>query len=218
MMHKIKKLGKFTTDGLKFFLKKTDKNSSIDFIFSNSCMKIQQSREEFEKLIKIYRKLNPRLIMEIGTYKGGSLYIFSRQARKLQMIGVDFPVGWTNFKKIKTILKFLIVKSIPKKNQKLNLLIKDSHDKETFQKVKKILRGGQLDFLHIDADHSYEGVKKDFELYSNLVREGGIIALHDVHSIEGVKKFWNEIKGNYKSEEILSNKKNQSPGIGIIYK
>lgn len=37
----------------------------------------------------------------------------------------------------------------------------------------------QIDYLHIDADHSYEGVKRDFELYSTLVREGGIISIHD---------------------------------------
>lgn len=37
----------------------------------------------------------------------------------------------------------------------------------------------KIDFLHIDADHSYEGVKKDFELYSKLVKKTGIISIHD---------------------------------------
>lgn len=37
----------------------------------------------------------------------------------------------------------------------------------------------KIDFLHIDADHSYEGVKQDFELYSTLMNPGGIITLHD---------------------------------------
>lgn len=37
----------------------------------------------------------------------------------------------------------------------------------------------KIDFLHIDADHSYEGVKKDFELYSQIMSPGGIISLHD---------------------------------------
>jgi len=37
----------------------------------------------------------------------------------------------------------------------------------------------KIDFLHIDADHSYEGVKKDFELYSKIVKKGGIISIHD---------------------------------------
>ena len=37
----------------------------------------------------------------------------------------------------------------------------------------------KIDFLHIDADHSYEGVRKDFELYSQIMSPGGIISLHD---------------------------------------
>lgn len=37
----------------------------------------------------------------------------------------------------------------------------------------------QIDFLHIDAGHSYEDVKQDFELYSTLVKPNGIISIHD---------------------------------------
>jgi len=37
----------------------------------------------------------------------------------------------------------------------------------------------KIDYLHIDGDHSFEGVKKDFELYSNLVTNDGIISIHD---------------------------------------
>ena len=37
----------------------------------------------------------------------------------------------------------------------------------------------KIDYLHIDGDHSYEGVKKDFELYSTIMAENGIITIHD---------------------------------------
>lgn len=40
----------------------------------------------------------------------------------------------------------------------------------------------KIDFLYIDGDHSYEGVKKDFELYSNLLTDNGIIVIHDTDS------------------------------------
>jgi predicted O-methyltransferase YrrM len=36
-----------------------------------------------------------------------------------------------------------------------------------------------IDFIFIDGDHSYEGLKKDWELYSAKVALNGIIALHD---------------------------------------
>lgn len=37
----------------------------------------------------------------------------------------------------------------------------------------------KIDYLHIDGDHSYEGVKKDFELYSTIMSENGMITIHD---------------------------------------
>lgn len=37
----------------------------------------------------------------------------------------------------------------------------------------------EIDYLHIDAGHSYEDVKKDFELYSKLLSPHGIISIHD---------------------------------------
>jgi predicted O-methyltransferase YrrM len=40
----------------------------------------------------------------------------------------------------------------------------------------------KIDVLFIDGDHSYEGVKKDFELYSTLMSEKGIIIIHDTDS------------------------------------
>ena len=37
----------------------------------------------------------------------------------------------------------------------------------------------KIDYLHIDAGHSYENVKEDFELYSQLLSPNGIISIHD---------------------------------------
>lgn len=47
-----------------------------------------------------------------------------------------------------------------------------------------------IDYLHIDADHSYEGVKADHAAYYPLVKSGGIITFHDTVSPDcGVKDF-----------------------------
>lgn len=40
----------------------------------------------------------------------------------------------------------------------------------------------KIDYLHIDAGHSYENVKQDFELYSQLLNPRGIISIHDTDS------------------------------------
>ena len=37
----------------------------------------------------------------------------------------------------------------------------------------------KIDYLHIDAGHSYENVKQDFELYSKILSPNGIISIHD---------------------------------------
>ena len=42
-----------------------------------------------------------------------------------------------------------------------------------------VLNDIKIDYLHIDAGHSYENVKEDFELYSQLMSEHGIISIHD---------------------------------------
>jgi len=36
-----------------------------------------------------------------------------------------------------------------------------------------------IDILFIDGDHSYDGVKTDFELYSKLLTKSGVIFIHD---------------------------------------
>lgn len=37
----------------------------------------------------------------------------------------------------------------------------------------------KIDLLYIDGDHSYEGVKLDFNLYSTILSNNGIIIIHD---------------------------------------
>ena len=40
----------------------------------------------------------------------------------------------------------------------------------------------KIDYLHIDAGHSYEDIERDFTLYSQRLNEGGMIAIHDTDS------------------------------------
>lgn len=81
------------------------------------------------------------------------------------------------------------------KNLTLTFLPGDSHSAAAEELVKSTLGERQIDFLFIDGDHTYEGVKQDFITYSRLVRSGGIIAFHDIRTVRpgcGVKDFWEE--------------------------
>jgi len=59
----------------------------------------------------------------------------------------------------------------------------------------------EIDFIFIDGDHSYEGIKRDWEDWAKKLAPGGIIALHDtsvpVHnpaiSELGSYRFYNEV-------------------------
>lgn len=45
-----------------------------------------------------------------------------------------------------------------------------------------VLQDIKIDLLFIDGNHSYEGVKQDFDLYSQILSENGIIIIHDTDS------------------------------------
>jgi predicted O-methyltransferase YrrM len=75
--------------------------------------------------------------------------------------------------------------------------------------------------LFIDGDHSYEGVRRDWELYSPLVRPGGLIALHDI--VEGpewavgeVPRFWREVRDTLDDVvELVESRDQGGYGIGV---
>jgi len=114
-----------------------------------------------------------------------------------------------------------IYKSFARSNQAIHLLREDSHQESTLNKLQYILKNQKIDFLFIDGDHRYEGVKTDFEMYFPLVRSGGLIALHDIVHHKGrkdvqVDRFWNEIKSNYKYDEFISDPAQRKFGIGLM--
>ena len=55
----------------------------------------------------------------------------------------------------------------------------------------------KIDYLHIDAGHSYENVKEDFELYTKLLSPNGIVSIHDTdESFEKEYIVTDDIKSN----------------------
>lgn len=112
-----------------------------------------------------------------------------------------------------------------RKGQSLHFLRYDSHDASTKEKLLRILSGRPIDILFIDGDHTYEGVKADFQMYAELVGEGGLVAFHDVLPHPqvpacSVDRFWNEIKSRYVHHEYLEPENDrgfgQWGGIGVL--
>ena len=215
--------GKFLNREIKSINNITD---AIEFVFSfqylTFSIKVAQVKYEITKLLEILRDLKPKIILEIGTAGGGTLYLFTRIIDpEATILSVDLPGGFFGggYSKWKTPL----YQSFAKKGQEIKLLRADSHNPETFKLVKNVLVDKKVDFLFIDGDHTYEGVKRDFNMYSSLVKEGGIIAFHDIAEHDPsssckVNKFWNELKDDYEYLEIIENKKQKWAGIGVIYR
>ncbi|MBA7713844.1 hypothetical protein ES703_122854 [subsurface metagenome] len=103
------------------------------------------------------------------------------------------------------------------KSRFLEILLTSDPAPECQMNVQKILNGSKIDFLFIDADHSYEGVKKDFTLYSNFVKKPGLIAFHDTLDACGVNEFWSEIRPYYRHMEIVEDYKQRCAGIGVLF-
>lgn len=107
-------------------------------------------------------KLNPTLRLygidsyeeegnELETYKGG-LYADGQNNRK------------TNAEKLPSIYP-----------ERSRIIVKRTDE------AHKDIPDGHLDFVFIDADHTYEGVKRDIELWEPKVHENGLIIGHDLN-------------------------------------
>ena len=81
-------------------------------------------------------------------------------------------------------------------------ILGDSHDKKTYDELfKKIWsvspdkKFRHINLLFIDGDHSFDGVKDDYFMYSPLVKRG-IVAVHDIaceRKDVDVPLFWSNI-------------------------
>jgi 23S rRNA U2552 (ribose-2'-O)-methylase RlmE/FtsJ len=184
-----------------------------------------QKITEFAPLLRLLKRRKLKSVVEIGTAKGGTLYAWCKIAHSdALIISIDLPGGpFGGGYTLDDMKKF---RKYKKGNQKLYFLREDSHKQATKNILTEILDGREIDFLFIDGDHRYRGVKKDFQLYSSLVKQNGLIVFHDIlHHPKipacKVDKFWNEIRCKYKNEEFTDREDDrglgQWGGIGVIY-
>lgn len=105
-------------------------------------------------------------------------------------------------------------------------ILGNTHDEETLNKLKVKLNGRAINLLFIDAEHFYDDVASDYEMYGPLVQN--IIALHDVvHNdptlpLVLVRLLWEEILRNERNEDkytkVLISLEPVRFGIGMVVK
>jgi len=188
-----------------------------------------QYEDELSGLVDLLRPLEPRRACEIGTARGGTNMVIGRMVPSLEhLIGVDLFVRHR-----------VQLRDLRRPGLRLSFISGSSYDPQTVRRVTKALIGERLDFLFIDGDHRYDGVVADFLSYRHLVREGGVIAFHDIQPdgrersgavpplpaslggglpyAGGVPVLWRRLRDHYQSHEFISDPTSQlGLGIGAI--
>ncbi len=181
----------------------------------------RQNGDEIESLYAAVLELAPRRVLEIGTARGGSLYLWTQAATgDATLVSVDLPGG--EFGGAYPPCREPFYQAFARPGQTLRLLRLDSHLAQTLAQVRQAFGGQGVDFAFIDGDHTYEGVKADFLDYGPLVRPGGLIAFHDILPRSDlpdiqVDRFWNEIRGRCDTREFIGREgSGRRVGIGLL--
>jgi predicted O-methyltransferase YrrM len=179
-----------------------------------------QNLEEIRAAIDYIEAEQPRCFCEIGTANGGTNLLLSQSLASITtIIAVDLFI--TNRRFLQLFLR---------PGQTIQLINGSSYDEHTFRDVGTLLGQQAIDLLFIDGDHRYDGVKKDFLLYSQLVREDGLIMFHDIVPDHGsrygrptsncagdVPLLWNQLKPHFRHREFVRDPKQDGLGLGLLH-
>lgn len=194
----------------------------VDFARSHSHLRSNQKRAEIIALLNELESLKPKRLCEIGADKGGTLGLFASAAdpnARILSLDIDYPDT-----------RAAVYQSLALDGQSVKCIEADSHSPATLDRVKQWLAGETFDFLFIDGDHSYDGVKADYEMYSALVRPGGIVAFHDIvpdfytrfgkktpSDVGEVPRYWTELKPTVSDwKEFIEDPEQDGYGIGML--
>ena len=147
--------------------------------------------------------------VNIGVFDGLSAYFLAKMNPDLEVFGVDAYLGMNS--QLKKINKQQI--DIAKQNlsrlPNAYLIVGLSAD---------VARNwnDEIGFLFIDGDHSVNGAKSDFHLWSPFVSFGGLIAVHDAYSKinETILKF--RQKNNWHGPDVVCQIMESDPAYEFV--
>jgi len=143
-----------------------------------------------------YARETGGITVEIGTYLGGSAKILAEGSKKVYCIDVFEDIDLIKNKEAKKECKDIwkdkgfTYKDIKAKLESVyeNIEVIKGESEQVAKEWKK----EQIDLIFIDGDHTYEGVKTDFESWFPHLRKGAIILFHD-SNYKSVQKFAMEL-------------------------
>ena len=154
-------------------------DESFDQAYTDLGLKIEQDIVSFKPVYNRIYNLNPTRILEIGFRYGGTAKMWQHMLPPQGLV-VSVDVGSAEESDRVDLSG----------QPEIKLVLGNSHDVEIITKVRQY---ALFDAIFIDGDHSYEGVKADYENYVPMVRPGGVVAFHD-QGHGPILKFWNELQ------------------------
>lgn len=157
----------------------------------------QQVYEEITTFAFWLKGFQPHNILEVG-FKGVTFHIFS-QLSTGKKVAVDIDDDWR-----RTVSHFMMY------DEEFKFFQGNSQSIEMREKVQEFCP--KYDLIFIDGDHSYDGVRKDFELYKGLLSDRGYVVFHDIdpdHVFADnyggqVYKFWEELNYGVKTNIVTT--------------
>jgi len=145
------------------------------------------SAGELSYLCSLAKAQNPRVVVEIGTYRGFTTLHLSRNTPdSCRIFTVDLPPELA--KGTATVLRAY------GNDPKITQILQDS---ATIQWEHFL--STPIDFAFVDGGHLYEEIRKDTEGVMKALAPNGLVVWHDYRPVEvrwGVKKYLNELYRN----------------------
>ena len=137
---------------------------------------------------------NYKTFVELGTWKGHSIVFLANEIKKeyndlkdVKIYGIDLFNDTYNENYDKNHVNKLY--EIYNRNLEKNNVRDIIYDYKDYSwEVAKYFEDKSVDFVYIDADHSYDSVTKDIQSWYPKMKSGGIISGHDFNNAKSVEK------------------------------
>lgn len=175
-----------------------------------------QSLVEFGALWDAVAALSPQVVVEVGSLFGGTLWYWLQLPSVQHVVSVDLVADQPHVHD-EVLAGRALWHTWPDQTParpELHVYDADSHDPATLAAVAAALPGG-VDVLFLDGDHTYPGVRADWDLWHLLVRPGGLVAFHDTvanadRDEPGVRQLVDELRWQHPSTTWF-----EPDGVGI---
>lgn len=131
-------------------------------------------------LHQLCARARPKGIVETGTRYGFSAIQMAAGCPEAKIVTLDIDPG-----------SKARVEDLCREHGFRNVVAITADSQHALGQVLEHLKEAQV--VYLDSDHRYDLLKKEFEIYSNLVPSGGVVLMDDVKLTPDLRKFWDEV-------------------------